>query len=57
MIAKLRDLGADSYLTKSSDPRKMYKEIKDVMSSDLQATAVSAVKAEKKVPLKSIHSL
>lgn len=33
MIAKLLDLGADSYLTKSSDPRKMYKEISDVMNN------------------------
>ncbi|MEJ7768473.1 MAG: response regulator transcription factor [Chitinophagaceae bacterium] len=33
MVAKLRNLGADSYLTKNSDPRQMYKEIRDVMNS------------------------
>ena len=31
MVEKLRLLGADSYLSKSDDPRKMYREILDVM--------------------------
>lgn len=45
LVAKLRSMGADSYLSKNSDPRTLYKEIKDVVGNDFQTALSNAPSA------------